>query len=408
MQSSGFANLVSDLTLLSHLGVRLVLVHGMRPQIDTQLQQAAIKPRFQQRVRITDSATLPALRNALGQVRTDIESAFSVGLPNTPMSGAQVTLCSGNLVIAKPYGVRNGVDFGHTGEVRRIRSGTIVQMLDLGTIVLLSPIGYSPTGEMFNLHAEEVASHTAVALKADKLIYLHDRAPTGAGESLTRELSATTALTDPPAGVPKALSHFIRLCASACRRGVKRAHLVNSTTDGALLRELFTRDGSGLMIDSGTYDSFRQATNRDVAGIYQLIKPLIEEGILVDRSEQDLERSITDFFVAERDGSIIACASLTHYGDQIELGCLAVHPDFRATGKAAEMLEWLISTINSSHTRYLFALTTRSADWFREHGFEPAARTDLPAERNQRDAISRGSKVFRRPIGTAGCGAAVP
>lgn len=395
VQASGFANLVNDLTLLSHLGVRLVLVHGMRPQIDHELTAAGLDLQFEKRVRVTTSEALPGVHSALGKVKSAIESAFSTGLPNTPMSGAQVTLCSGNLVIARPYGVRNGIDFGHTGEVRRIRTGTIAQLLDMGTIVLLSPIGYSPTGEMFNLHAEEIASQAAIELQADKLIYLHSQAPQSSDR--LREITAAKFFSD-AIQIPRNLTpvrHLIELCANACTRGVKRAHIVSSQTDGALLKEMFTRDGDGLMIHSGTYDTLRQAKSADVPGIYNLIGPLIRDGILVDRNEQDLERCIEDYFVAERDGTIIACASLTLYGDQAELGCLAVHPDFRASGKAAEILQLLIGKAETANCRELFALTTRSGDWFRQQGFEPSSHTRLPPERNQREALTRGSKVLR-------------
>jgi amino-acid N-acetyltransferase len=395
VQSASFANLVNDLTLLSHLGIKLVLVHGMRPQIDRELAATGLTSEFENRVRITASDALPGLHGALGKVRCAIESAFSTGLPNTPMSGAQVTLCSGNLVIAKPYGVRNGIDFGHTGEVRRIRTRTIRQLLDMGTIVLLSPVGYSPTGEMFNLHAEEIASQAAIELQADKLIYLHSDSQ--AFDTQLGEIAAASYLRG-DSEIPSSLAdlqHFITLCADACDRGVARAHLVSSRIDGALLKELFTRDGGGLMVHSGTYDSLRRATSADVSGIYDLIEPLVREGILVERSEQDLERSIAEYYVAERDGTVIACASLTVYQTQAELGCLAVHPDFRASGKAGDILRLLIERARDANCTELFALTTRSPDWFRQHGFTLSTHTDLPPARNRQDAISRGSKVLR-------------
>jgi len=398
VQSDHFPNLVNDLTLLSHLGVKLVLVHGMRPQIDRELAVSGFTSGFHDRVRITASEALPGIRSALGKVRSTIESTFSTGLPNTPMSGAQVTLCSGNLVIAKPYGVRNGIDFGHTGEIRRIRSRTIRQLLDMGTIVLLSPVGYSPTGEMFNLHAEEIASQAAIELQAEKLIYVHSN--TEAFGSPLREIAAANFLKggiDIPARL-SGLDHFITLCADACKRGVARAHLVSSHIDGALLKELFTRDGGGLMVHSGSYDSLRRATSADVSGIYNLIEPLIHEGILVERSEQDLERCIADFYVVERDGTVIACASLTLFDEQAELGCLAVHADFRASGKATEILQLLVEQARAANCTELFALTTRSPDWFRQHGFVPAAHSDLPPARNQKEAVNRGSKVLRLPL----------
>lgn len=403
-----FANLVHDLTLLCHLGVRLVLVHGMRPQIDAELNSRGLSPQFADplpdnnsarsfRVRITDSQTMPALLSALANIRSRIESVFSTGLPNTPMSGSRVTLCSGNFVVAKPFGVRDGIDYCHTGEVRRLRTQQIKHILDLDMVILLSPVGYSPTGEQFNLHSEEVATRAAIDLQADKLIFIHEHATDAeVSHNYLREISAT--LPDgaspplPPSMEP--LQQVIDNSIYACRYGVQRCHIV-STSDGALLKELFTRDGSGLMVDAGSYDTIRQANTRDTNGIMALIQPLMDENILVRRTEQDLERSIGDFYVARRDGSVVACASLTIYGEQAELGCLAVHPDFRASGKASEILLHLISIAKQQQCQNLFALTTRSGHWFQEHGFVPDSLEQLPEQRLQsNDPVSRGSKMF--------------
>jgi len=267
-------------------------------------------------------------------------------------------------------------------------------------IVMLSPVGYSPTGEQFNLHSEDVATRAAIDLQADKLIFLHEDAleADSNGENL-REISALT--HNPRALLPKAMETLQRVLDHsiyACQHGVKRCHIV-STSDGALLKELFTRDGSGLLIDSGSYDTLRQASIRDVSGIMALVKPLIDERILLHRSEQELERHIGDFYVAERDGSIIACASLTLYGTQAELGCLAVHPDFRASGKASEILEHLTKIAQQKQCLSLFALTTRSGDWFREQGFIPDSLDNLPTQRKQlHNTTARGSKMFSRRL----------
>ncbi len=399
-----FGHLIHDLTLLSHLGVRLVLVHGMRRQIDAALQAGNIQTSFANPgeahddhtpIRITTSEMLPPIQSVLGTIRSQIESAFSTGLPNTPMSGSRVTLCSGNFVVARPFGVRDGIDYCHTGEIRKVRTSTINDLLDLGIIVLMSPIGYSPTGEFFNLHAEDVATQTAIDLQADKLIFLHDQT-----DALASALGDTREILVGAHGVQQALPSALRTIKSvlsnatlACQRGVNRCHIVSSQKDGALLKELFTRDGSGLLIDSGNYDSIRPATNRDVAGIKALIQPLINDGILLDRSEQDLERSIQDFYVAEREGSVIGCASLTLFDQQAEVGCLAVHPDFRASGKAADILQHLVKEAKVQTCKQLFALSTRSGDWFQEQGFLPGDISTVPVDENRLRG-KRGSKLY--------------
>ncbi len=411
--SAEFTPLIHDLTLLSHLGIKLVVVHGMRAQIDDELADQQITPDFGSAslqidqsdssrhqtpsVRVTATEALPAVRSAVANVRCKLESAFSQGLPNSPMSGAQVTLASGNFIVAKPYGVRNGIDYQHTGEVRKIRAQKIRALLNAEMVVMLSPIGYSPTGEMFNLLAEDVAMQTAIALNADKLIFLHQDA--NAIDKNTREFSASdprqsTAFISADAGAAQkqSLKSVIDRSIQACRQGVNRSHIVDATLDDALLRELFTRDGSGLLIDSGAYDNIRSADTNSVSGIIQLIQPLIEDGTLVHRSKQDLEREIQNFYIIEREGSVICCASLKYYGEFAELGCLAVHPDFRASGKATDILEYLVKTARQNHCHTLFVLSTRSGDWFLEQGFKPDTKATLPESKTIE--ATRGSKLY--------------
>jgi len=335
---------------------------------------------------------MPAVRNAIATVRTAVESAFSTGLPNSPMSGAQVTLASGNFIVAKPFGVHNGIDYHHTGEIRKIRAAKINAMLDANLVVLLSPIGFSPTGEVFNVLSEDVAMHTAMALKADKLIYLHHDPQNHI--NAIREISATDhrdAAQLLPNASPSLLATVNRSL-TACRQGVIRSQIVDATQKDALLKELFTRDGSGLLVDSGQFDNIRLADTDSVSGIMELIRPLIDDGTLLDRNEQDLEREIQNFYIIEREGSVICCASLKVFEHTAELGCLAVHPDFRDSGKATDMLSYLSKIAKQSRCNKLFALSTRSGDWFLEQGFQADVLSSLPEARNTSNV--RGSKVF--------------
>ena len=396
-----FTALIHDLTLLSHLGIRLVLVHGMRVQIDRQLTLNQILPDFgpeteknYPRLRITNSNALPSVRNASAEVRCQLESAFSTGLPNSPMSGAQITLASGNFIIAKPYGVRDGIDYQHTGEIRKIRVQKINALLGANMVVALAPIGYSPTGEMFNLLSEDVATQAAIALGADKLIFLHQDTDAIQALGEVREISASVPLTSSQlhSKSTDALASVIERALRACRNGVNRSHIVDASQDDALLKELFTRDGSGLLIDSGDYDNIRSADTNSVAGIAGLIKPLIADGTLLHRSEQELERGIQNFYIIEREGSVICCASLNVHNQLAELGCLAVHPDFRDSGKASDMLNYLIKIARQHRCRKLFAFSTRSGDWFQEQGFKPDHIDNLHNVRPIEQ--SRGSKLY--------------
>lgn len=396
------AALIHDIALLHSLGVRLVLVHGARPQIEQRLQNAGAVLQYVAGLRVTDDTALACVKEACALVRLDIEARFSQGLANSPMAGARIKVISGNFVMARPLGVRDGVDYQHTGAVRRVDIDALRLALDHQMIVLLSPLGYSPTGEIFNLTAVEIAAAAAAALSADKLIYLIE----GAGlrdrrRRLLRELALADAAThatklkpDDPLAAP------LRAAVDACQRGVRRAHLINRHVDGALLLELFTRDGVGTLIAGDLYEGTRDATVDDIGGLLELITPLEQEGVLVRRSRERLEMEIDHFVVVERDGTIIACAALHPYPDEGvgELACLVVHPDYRAGGRGEALLADIERRARARGLRQLFVLTTQTAHWFIERGFAAAGISALPITRQRLYNYRRHSKVFIKPL----------
>ncbi|MBT8135229.1 MAG: amino-acid N-acetyltransferase, partial [Gammaproteobacteria bacterium] len=262
VEDSGFANLIHDLALLGSLGVRIVLVHGARPQIERQLTTLKIKSEFADNMRITLNENMPAVEQAVGQVRMSIEAQLSMGLPNTPMAGAALRVVSGNFVTAQPYGIRNGIDFCQTGNVRNVDASAIKQHLKNENVVLVSPIGYSPTGEIFNLRAEDVATETAIALNADKLIFvMEDNQVTDNNGNLLQQLNLPQAeawLQNHDGGNEETQIH-LNNAAQACRGGVRRVHLLSRQHDGALLQELYTRDGIGTLVTAENYEGLRHA-----------------------------------------------------------------------------------------------------------------------------------------------------
>jgi len=398
----GLTNLISDIALLNHLGIRLVLVPGIRAQIDSRLKSLKIEARYVNGLRITDDQSLPVVKEAAGMVRIELESMLSMGLVNTPMSGAGLRVISGNFVTAKPYGVHNGVDFCHTGAIRKLDSCAIRQALELEQLVLLSPLGYSSTGETFNLRTEDVAMRAAIDLRADKLIYLLPRHGIRGGQKkLLRQLSPADC--DKLVGARRNIDEPTKTClqnaARACRHGVPRTHLLGFNEDGALLSELFTRDGCGSMVASDNYDAVRVAHSNDVAGIYQLIEPLQANGTLVARSSEQLERDLDHFSVMERDGMIIACSALYSYANKIgELACIAVHPDYANQGRAEIMLNAMLAKAKSSGLQSLFVLTTRTAHWFRERGFTLGDLNQLPLRKRELYNYQRNAKIFVKPV----------
>jgi len=401
-----FAHIVQDIALLNSLGVRLVIVHGARPQIDLALNVLNIKSQFHGELRITDQAALNAVRAAIGIVKSDIEARLSVGLPNTPMHGARIRVVSGNFVTAKPKGVIDGIDFQHTGEVRRIDRRAIGQQLDLGNIVLLSSCGYSPSGEMFNLAAEDVATQAAISLAAEKLILMgeDEGLPSTAAKSADNDTDIISQITtDELSKIIVNLSgeHKTHALSSltAIKAGINRAHLLSHKVDGALLQELFTHEGAGTLITAGDYEQLRQANIEDVGGILELLTPLEDQGILVRRSREVLETEINRFYVIERDGMIIACAALYPYSTELaELACVAVSSEYRSGQRGDRLLNAISEHAKAENIDKIFVLTTRTAHWFMERGFSEVDISALPQERQSLYNFQRNSKVFIKNI----------
>ena len=398
--------IVHDLALMRSLGIDLVVVHGARPWVERRIKALGLDPRYAGGIRITDVATLDAAKEAIGAAHVQLEALLSMGVANSPMAGAKVRVASGNFITARPIGIHDGVDFEHTGEVRRIDVEAIRQRLSDGAIVLVSPLGYSPTGEIFSLCAEEVAAAIATEMRAAKLVYLLD----GPGlvdrhGTLVRELTldqASALARDLPraAGGGDALGNRLRQSMKACRSGVSRVHVIDRRIEGALLLELFSRDGVGTMINADTYDSIRRATIDDIGGILELIRPLEESGALVRRSREKLETEIAHFNVVERDGAVVACAAMYPYPEEglAELACLAVDDAYRRGQCGERLLDLAEREARSAGADRLFVLTTHAAHWFRERGFIKADRSILPGEHQALYNLQRRSRVLVRAL----------
>ncbi len=397
--SDRFIGLVHDIALLNHLGMKLVILHGSRASIDRHLAANAMQSRFHDNIRITDSAALPLVVQAINEVRTYFESHLSMGLPNTPMSGSEITLSSGNFVIGMPLGVIDGVDMQHSGKVRAIRHHAIRELLALNHVVLLSNLGYSRTGEVFNLPTEELACEVARALSADKLIYVHPASQ--ADEALPSTLSSNEceALLAGDS-LDETRKNLLRLAIDAIHGQVKRVHFIDPQVDGGLLLELFTRDGYGSMVTNLFYEGSRAASIDDVGGILSLIEPLEASGVLVVRSREQIELEIRNFEVIEKDGMIIGCIACIpdNEGQRAEIACLAVHDDYRRAGLGSMLLGIAEQRAQALGISRLYTLTTRTSHWFLEHGFSESGASELPQARLGSYNPARGSKILSKTI----------
>ena len=399
---AGYRSIINDIALLNSLGIKTVLVYGARPQIDKALQQAHIQSEFHQGVRITDDESFTLIKQVAGALQLDLTARLSTSLSNTPMSGAQINVVSGNFVIAQPLGVADGVDYCHSGRVRRIDVEGIRRQLNNSGLVLLGPIAASVTGESFNLTAEEVATQVAIKLKADKMIgFCSENGILNDLGDVIPELMPNDAETElvkyqQDHDACASTTAFLAASIDACRNGIPRCHLVSYHQDGALLQELFSRDGIGTQIVTQSAEILRRATISDIGGILDLIRPLEEQGYLVRRSREQLEIEIEQFTIIVRDGLIIGCAALNPFEEEQsgEFACLVVHPQYRDADRGSVLLRTVIQQAKSLHYKTLFALTTRSIHWFLEHGFEFANVEDLPEKKKSLYNYQRRSKIL--------------
>ncbi|WP_157269930.1 amino-acid N-acetyltransferase [Azohydromonas aeria] len=398
-----------DLSILQAMGIKLVLVHGFRPQVNEQLAAKGHTSRFSHGLRITDEVALDCAQEAAGQLRFEIEAAFSQGLPNTPMANATVRVVSGNFLTARPVGIVDGVDFMHSGVVRKVDAAAIRRAIDSDTLVLLSPFGFSPTGEAFNLAMEEVATATAIALQADKLLFVTEmpglrenladpESPIDTELSLAEAERLLAALPRPT--LPSDPAFYLQHCVRACRGGVERSHILPFSVDGALLMEVFTHDGIGTMVVDEKLESLREATSDDVGGILQLIEPFERDGTLVRRERTEIERDIANYTVIEHDGVIFGCAALYPYPEARtgEMAALTISPQVQSQGDGERILKRVEQRARALGLESIFVLTTRTKHWFVKRGFQQVDPDWLPEARKRKYNWDRRSLVLVKKL----------
>ena len=405
-------HIAQDLALIQSMGVKVVLVHGFRPQVNEQLKAKGHAERYSHGIRITDEVALDCAQEAAGQLRYEIEAAFSQGLPNTPMAGSTVRVISGNFITARPIGIVDGVDFRHSGLVRKVDVAGISRTLDLGAMVLISPFGFSPTGEAFNLSMEEVATSVAIALQADKLIFLTENPgvrvnpaePEGEDNPIDTELPLAAAeqllASLPPPQHPTDTAFYLQHCVKACKAGVERSHIIPFSVDGSLLLEVYVHDGIGTMVVDEKLEELREATADDVGGILQLIEPFEKDGTLVKRDRTEIERDIANYTIIEHDGVIFACAALYPYPEARtgEMAALTVSPQSQGQGDGEKVLRRIEQRARAMGLDSIFVLTTRTMHWFLKRGFVQVDPEWLPDARKRKYNWDRRSMVFVKKL----------
>ncbi len=398
-----FNHFVHDLALLISLGIKPVLIFGARDTIESYLNDRHINSHYHKGVRITDADTMEHVKTTAGKLLVHIQARLSMGLGNTPMSNATIRVSSGNHVSARPLGVIDGRDYEFSGKIRRIDVAAIENKLANGEIVVLPPLGYSISGEAYNLSAATLAANVAIALRAQKLIYVMeekhlavfmDNKPVNQMNQM--EAQRLISRVDEHSRSYRYLKYGMK----ACVNGVERVHLLNQEEDGALLNELFTRDGSGAMITTTAYDVIRKATTEDIGGILDLIQPLEQQGILIERSREKLELEVNRFTLLIRDGVIIGSVALYPYPEEniAEVVCLAIHADYHNHGHGKQLLGEIEKEAKDQGIERLFVLTTQTDHWFLEHGFTETSIDKLPVKKQRLYNYRRNAKALLKTV----------
>jgi amino-acid N-acetyltransferase len=379
-----FINVVHDLALMHSLGVRLVVVHEQR-SFDSEALTLAD----------ADKAVAEALEE-----RTYIERMFSMGLPNSPLHNARLRVISGNFITARPVGVINGVDRVGRGLVRHVDVAGITHALDGSAICLISTLGHSPAGEVFNLSALDVMGAVSRSLGADKLIVMSDFDGINSVDGTMQRQMTVDAARQILEASDQDQKEALMLACDACDSGVPRSHLISYALDGGLLKELYTHDGIGTLISPDEYEQIKTAQGHDLSGILELIRPLQQAGVLAERSNEEVERTLDKFTVITKDSRVIACAALLdNASDKIaEIASVATHPDYRDSGHGERLVAALIDAARQSELERVYVRTTQTGHWFQELGFTMSLLDELPEAEKQKANVDRNSNILVRAL----------
>jgi amino-acid N-acetyltransferase len=323
-----------------------------------------------------------------------------------------VRVISGNFITARPVGIVDGVDFMHSGLVRKVDVDGIMRTLDMGAMVLLSPFGFSPTGEAFNLAMEEVATSVAAELQADKLIFVTEipgirmepNEPASDDNPIDTELPLAAAkqllASLPRPTEPTDIGFYLQHCVKACEEGVERSHILPFAVDGSLLLEVYVHDGIGTMVVDEKLEELREATADDVGGILQLIEPFEKDGTLVKRDRTEIERDIDHYTIIDHDGVIFACAALYPYPESktAEMAALTVSPQSQGQGDGEKVLKRIEQRARAMGLKSIFVLTTRTMHWFIKRGFAQVDPDWLPEARKRKYNWDRKSQVLVKKL----------
>lgn len=393
-----FPQHAGDLALLHKAGIQMVIVPGARNRIDEVLDRYNVEKRFESGMRISTPSSIDLIKMAAFDVAHRVMTA---------LSGHRITAVIGNWVRARTRGVVDGVDFLRTGTIDQIRIEAVAQTLEQGTAAILPCVGHNEVGNPFNLSSDELAASAAVALNAKKLFHLGSepvmKTPPWKVQADLKVLDDGRIFRMTPAAVRKLLAlnpgnpgqDVLESAAAVCEAGIDRAHILDGRQPGVLLKEIFSNLGVGTMIFADNYERIRQMEAADVPGVLDIMGPLVAEGILIERTREDLEKHRSDYWVYAMDGVVHGCAALHSRGaDCAEIAGVAVDPRYAQLGIGAKLISLLSEKALEAGVRRVFVLTTRTADWFLAQGFREASVHDLPPEKSAAYNMERNSRIL--------------
>lgn len=428
LDSPNFSSHIRDICLIHEAGLKVILVPGAAKRISEILTEAKIQWSFHNNCRITPPEAMPLIKMAAFDVSNQIMTSFA---------GEKVTSVIGNWVRARSKGVIDGFDYGTSGEIDKLQIDAVKTILDNGFIPIFPCIGWSAAGKPYNISSVQLSQQIAIHLKADKLFYMVSDAEISSDNFTIPENIGTSAEGTVPAMNIEEVDQFIetnkalvnsmeisensteplvvfkdkktvscetiftllKLAKTACNEGVDRVHIINGSIDGTVPCEIFSDLGSGTMIYTNNYGKIRQMTRDDISEVITLMQSFVNQGILLQRTKEQLDNQYQNYIVYELDGAIRACSALIPYPDgQMEIAAVAVDKTCSNIGIGPKMIKFLVKQAKEMKASGLFLLTTQTSDWFENLGFIPSEVSTLPQQRKEKWTPERGSKVLRYKI----------
>ena len=401
-----FVKIAQDINILHSLKIKVILVYGARPQVESILVKNKIPVRLLKNMRVTSSAALKHVIEVNGAIRNKIEATLS-----TIKSVSEgMRLSSGNFLTAMPVGIIDGIDMESTGKIRGVDVEAIKNKLNHHEIVIVSPIGYSPIGQIFNLSYEQTAANIAAAINADKLIYyvdangiLNERGeliPELTSEKAHKLISHIEEKPSPESAQNLSYDDFNILKSSvfAIKNKIKKVHLINRHIDGSLIEELFTEKGSGTILTEFALENFRKATEGDLKDIYRILFPLEKRKIFIERDLTQIKGMINQFYILEHDKKFVGCVSLNSFKESLELASFSIEPKYQRLGFGKKLLKFCELEAKKLKYDEIFILTTQSEHWFAENGFKEKSKELMPTFKKKTYQSERNSKYLTKKL----------